>query len=338
MAWYNCHPDYADKAFDLSGERAVIVGNGNVALDVARVLLADKEALAKTDIADHALTALHSSRITEVVLLARRGVAQAAYTIGEFMAMGDLPGVDVIIDPRELVLDEASRIAREQGTLDSTVETKVRMAEEFAAREAIPGNKRVVFRYLVSPQQIQGSTESGVTAIECVRNTFVESPGTSTAAVQATDEVFILSTSLVTRAIGYIGAPLDDVPFDELRGVVPNDNGRVLDSPDGTPLSGIYVAGWVKRGATGGIGMNRVCGEETARAVIADFMADNIPNRAIEAHDDLSDLATERGASVINRAGWLKIDTAERVAGEHAGRIRLKFATVNDLYAAGRLN
>lgn len=345
VAWYNGHPDYASHWFDLSTERAVIVGNGNVALDVARILLDDPERLAKTDIADHALEQLRTSRITEVVLLGRRGIAQGAYTNAEFLAMGDIPGVDVVIDPDDLILDAATSAAWADGTLHSTTATKIRIAEEFAESTTSAGNKRVVFRYLVSPVAVEGG-DDGVESIRCVRNEFVDAPddaadradntptpASAKVAIARTDEQFDVPAGLVMRAVGYTGTRLDGLPFDGGRGVVPNAAGRVLDSPGGHWIEGVYVAGWIKRGATGGIGMNRFCGEETARAVIADFI-DGKLTEPTGNRDRIPTLLAERGAGRIDGTGWKKIDNAEKAAGKAAGRPRIKLVSVDALVAA----
>lgn len=333
VAWYNGHPDYADLRFDLSGTRAVVVGNGNVALDVARILLAEVDSLARTDIADHALAALRESAIEEVVILGRRGIAQAAYTIGEFLAMGDLPGVDVVVDRAELTLDRENALARDEGRLDSTIATRLRVAEEFAARTPTPGNKRVVFRHLVSPVEIGGDLAE-VASIRLACNEFDEA-STNSAVIRATGEQFEQSTGLVLRAIGYTGLALAGVPFDESAGVVPNIGGRVLDGPGGDVLMGSYVTGWIKRGATGGIGRNRMCGEETARAVLEDILAGALPSPP-RSPVDVAELVAGRGADRVDGAGWRRIDSAERAAGRGSGRSRLKFVDTASMREAAR--
>ncbi|MEO9327877.1 FAD-dependent oxidoreductase [Gordonia aurantiaca] len=329
VAWYNGHPDFVDLDVDLSGERAVVVGNGNVALDVARILVTDPEELAKTDIADHALAKLRESNIKEVVLLGRRGIAQAAYTNSEFLALGDVEGVDVVIDPEELVLDPASEAALADDTLDSTIATKIRLAREFSERPQTPGNKRIVFRFLVSPVEIAGDGE--VTRLTCVRNAYAD--GSGRVAVTPTDERFDIDTGLVLRAIGYRGVPVTDLPFDEGRGVVPNEGGRVQATAGGDVMPGLYVAGWIKRGASGGIGMNRVCGQETARAVIDDFIAESLTDPT-SSRDDVAALVADRGAHRIDLAGWKAIDAAEKAAGKAAGRVRAKFVSIPEFEAA----
>ena len=232
VAWYNGHPDYADRTFDLSGERAVIVGNGNVALDVARVLTLDPDQLATTDIADHALEALRGSNIREVVVLGRRGPEHAAYTSPEFLALGHVPGVDVIVDEAHIDGDGF----------------KVTLAREYAERPTTPGNKRIVLRYWTSPTAIAGAdTAQGIAVAHNGRGS-----------------AETIATNLVIRSIGYRGRPIADLPFDETRAVVPNELGRVD--------HGVYVTGWIKRGPRGVIGSNRLDAEETVEQVVADFI------------------------------------------------------------------
>ncbi|MGP3707430.1 FAD-dependent oxidoreductase [Gordonia paraffinivorans] len=330
VAWYNGHPDYVDLDVDLSAERAVVVGNGNVALDVARILVTDPDELAKTDIADHALAKLRESNIKEVVLLGRRGIAQAAYTNSEFLALGDVEGVDVVIDPAELVLDPASEAALADDTLDSTIATKIRLAREFSERPQTPGNKRIVFRFLVSPVEITGDGE--VAGVTCARNAYVDD-ASGRVAVAPTEERFDIDAGLVLRAIGYRGVPVTDLPFDESRGVVPNESGRVQATAGGDVMPGLYVAGWIKRGASGGIGMNRVCGQETARAVIDDFIAETLADPSTP-RDDVAAIVADRGAHRIDLAGWKAIDAAEKAAGKAAHRPRTKFVSIPEFEAA----
>ncbi len=329
VAWYNGHPDYADFDVDLSGERAVVVGNGNVALDVARILVTDPDALAKTDIATHALEKLRESNIREVVVLGRRGIAQAAYTNSEFLALGDVEGVDVIVHPDELVLDPASQEALDNGELDSTIGTKLRLAQEFSARPATEGNRRIVFRFLSSPVSIDG--EGKVESVTIATNAFGEDTGR--VSVSATGESDTVETGLVLRSIGYKGhaEAVPDLPFDDGRGVVPNEGGRVLDGD--APMTGVYVTGWIKRGATGGIGRNRMCGEETAEAVLLDFIAEKLVDPSAS-REDVGQLASDRGARPIGLDGWKNIDKAEKAAGREAGRPRVKFTDLAALEAA----
>ncbi|MGW3482746.1 FAD-dependent oxidoreductase [Rhodococcus indonesiensis] len=312
VAWYNGHPDYADRAFDLSGERAILVGNGNVALDVARILTMDVDELARTDIADHALEALRRSNIREVVLLGRRGPAQAAYSNPEFLALGDLNGVDVVVDESELDLDPASA---ELAAADPAVAMRMRLAREYARREPRPGNKRIVFRYLVSPTEIEGTDR--VAGLRAVRNELI--PGDDGALVaRPTEQALHLDAQLVLRSIGYRGVPLPGVPFDERRAIVPNEDGRVTGAGPG-----VYVTGWIKRGPSGVIGTNKACAKETVAALLADFDAGRL-TRPAYGRRELDRLLGQRRPSRVGLSGWHEIDEAERAAGRAAGRPRVK--------------
>lgn len=265
------------------------------------------------------------------MLLARRGIAQAAYTNSEFLALGDVEGVDVIIDPAELTLDPVSEAARSDGELDSTIATKLRLAQEFAERPRTEGNKRIVFRFLTSPTELSGGDR--VAKLHAVGNVYTETG--ENVAIVPTDEAFDIDTGLVLRAIGYRGVPINDVPFDDVRCVVPNVEGRVQSTVDGDVVPGLYVTGWIKRGATGGIGRNRLCGQETAESVIADFVAGILPDASTTA-DDVADLVADRGAHRIDLAGWKNIDAVERGAGRSAGRRRVKLVHIDELESASR--
>ena len=322
VAWYNGHPDFADEQFDLSSGTAVIVGNGNVALDVARILVSDPTTLASTDIADHAIDALQRSKVREVVVLGRRGIADAAHSNGEFAALGSIPGVDIVIDPNDLQLPAAISSAFDEGTLDSTIATKIRIAREFAGRPTTPGHRRIVLRYLVAPHSIVG--ETAVTGVECVENTY-----TDAATVVATERRLRLDTGLLIRAVGYRGRPIPGLPFDPLRGVVPNDRGRV------SGIEGHYVAGWIKRGPSGGIGTNRTCGSETARTILADFAAGRLSPTG-KSRNDIADVLLASGAAPIDADGWARIDQHEKRAGRQSRRPRVKIVDRTELEAVAR--
>ncbi|WP_040870271.1 FAD-dependent oxidoreductase [Nocardia exalbida] len=330
VAWYNGHPDYADRTFDLSGERAVIVGNGNVALDVARVLTVDPDELAKTDIADHALDALRQSNIREVVVLGRRGPLQAAYTSPEFLALAHLKGVDVIVEETDLALDHASQAIVDDPQVEPSLKLKYTLAQEYAGGRRAEGNKRIVFRYLTSPTALTGTDR--VESIEIVHNELFEEDGQLVA--RPTDRTESIGTSLVLRSIGYRGERVGELPFDERRGVVPNEHGRVI-ADDGTMLSGVYVSGWIKRGPRGVIGSNRIDSEETVELLLADFTAGKLAAPQAD-RAALRALLAERQADLVDRAGWRAIDQAEKTAGKSAGRPRVKFTTREDLLKAAR--
>ncbi|NLU81609.1 FAD-dependent oxidoreductase [Rhodococcus sp. HNM0569] len=319
VSWYNGHPDYASRTFDLSGKRAVIVGNGNVALDVARILTMNVDELAATDIADHALDALRRSNIEEVVLLGRRGPAQAAYSNPEFLALGDLDGVDVVIDPVELELDPSSAALLD----DPAVAMKMQLAREYAARPPRPGHKRIVFRYLASPTEItptEGAERVG--GVEIVHNELVDVDGVARA--QATDRHEHLDASLVLRSIGYRGRPVPGVAFDDAKGVLPNEGGRVGER--------IYATGWIKRGPSGVIGTNKACAKETVGALLDDFESGSL-RRTVGTRKDVARLLRHRRPEQIGFDGWRAIDAAEVSRGQGSGRPRVKFTDTSEMLA-----
>ena len=322
VAWYNGHPDYADRSFDLSGTRAVIVGNGNVALDVARILVSDPDDLARTDIADHALEALRKSNIREVVVIGRRGPAQAAYTSPELIALGQMPGVDVVVDPQDLMLDESSAALMRGVDSSMASRVKTRVAQEFAFRATDDSKKRIVLRFLLSPTAIIGAdrTES----LELVHNELYEN-ATGKLQARATERTEAIETTLVLRSIGYHGTPVRGVPFDDESGVIPNVDGRVIDPRSGEPLPGVYVTGWVKRGPSGVIGTNKKCAQETVAALFEDLTEGRLV-RPDEAHrrEAITALVRSRQPDVVDYRGWQAIDAEERKRGREGGRVRNK--------------
>ncbi|MCF8605436.1 FAD-dependent oxidoreductase [Gordonia sp. HY442] len=326
VAWYNGHPDHADRTFDLSSERVVIIGNGNVALDVARILVTDPEALARTDIADHALDALRQSAVREVVVMARRGVEHGAFTNSEFLSLSELDGVDVVM-PDELVLSDEAAAAEADDSIDSVMGTKIRLAREFAEKSVGDAPRRIVFEFLTSPTAIVGDND-GVAKIQYVRNKYVDS-----SSIEPTGETGELDAGAVVRSVGYRGRAVDGLPFDDQRAVVPSDDARVLDRPDGERIPGLYVAGWIRRGPTGGIGRNRYCGEEAAKAVLADFANGELPSPSTSV-DDLEELVASRGGKRVDLGGWKAIDGVEKAAGKAAGRRRIKLVSVAELERA----
>ncbi|MGW6117863.1 FAD-dependent oxidoreductase [Nocardia sp. NPDC055165] len=328
VAWYNGHPDFAERSFDLSGHRAVIVGNGNVALDIARVLTMSPDALAETDIADHALAALRASNIREVVVLGRRGPLQAAYTSPEFLALTHLEGVDVVVDEADLTMDPTDRAILDDPEVDPSVKLKYDLAQEYATARPDAHNKRIVLRYLASPTAIHGGDR--VHALELEHNELVDVDGQRVA--RTTGRTESIDTGLVLRSIGYRGTPVADLPFDDARAVVPNEHGRVIDD-QGAPMTGVYVSGWIKRGPRGVIGSNRVDSEETVDCLIADFIAGRLTT-PIGDREALRSLISERQPDLVDQDGWHAIDTAEVTAGRASGRPRIKLTTHEDLLKA----
>ena len=321
VAWYNGHPDYQHLEFDLSTERAVVVGNGNVAIDVARMLARTQDELAPTDVTDPSAAAIVASGITEIEMLGRRGPAQAAFTPPELKELGELGGADVIVDPADLELDAASEAALEADR--ARARRNVDILREFAAREPAGKPKRLVLRFCVSPLQILG--DGRVEAVEIVHNELVLGDDGAIRAVP-TDRREVVPCGLVLRSVGYRGVALPDVPFDDQRGVIPNEQGRVTGRP------GVYVAGWIKRGPSGVIGTNKKDAAETCERLLEDATAGLLSHVGGE----LEDVLRERSVEFVEYAGWNTIDEHERSLGAPHGRPRVKLTSWDELLAKAR--
>jgi ferredoxin--NADP+ reductase len=326
VAWYNGHPDYQQLEFDLSVERAVVVGAGNVALDVLRMLALTREELEPTDATDASIEAIAGSGLRELVMLARRGPAQAAFTTPELKEMGELAGADIEVDPAQLELDPVSEAALEH---DTNARRNVEVLREFAAREPAGKPKKVRLRFCVSPVAVLG--EERVEGVEVVHNELVDDGRGGLKAVP-TEEHETIECGLVFRSVGYHGVPLPDVPFDEGSGTMPNDRGRVLDEA-GEPIPGLYCAGWIKRGPTGVIGTNKKDATETVQLLLEDAR-DGRLERVDASADGIVDLLVERDAQPVLYADWEAIDALERSLGEPHGRPRVKLCSWDELLAA----
>jgi len=332
VAWYNGHPDYRDCVFDLSQESVAVVGVGNVAVDVVRILCRTPEELATTDIADYALEALKKSRVKEVYLLGRRGPAQAAFTNPEIRELGELPDADISADPAEVELDPLSRAAVERSQ-DRATAKKVEILREYAQRPAAGRSRRLVLRFLVSPVELIGDDAGRVAAMRLVRN---ELYATSTGALQprATDRFETIPVGLVFRSVGYRGVPLASVPFNESWGVILNDKGRVLDPGTKQPLVGEYTAGWIKRGPTGVIGTNKPDAAETVECMFEDLALGAVLEPAHPEAAAADALVRQRQPSFVSYADWLKLDAIEVAQGRAQGRPRVKLTSVEEMLAA----
>jgi ferredoxin--NADP+ reductase len=329
VAWYNGHPDYVDLAPDLTAKRAVVVGNGNVAADVTRILALGPDELAKTDIADHALAALRESAIEEVVVVGRRGPAQAAFTSAELRELGRMPGVDLHVDPAEVELDPTSREWLEsEGTF--TARKNVELLRDFAAQSPAGAPRRVRLRFLRSPVAITGTDRAE--AVELQRNEIVRDDAGILRARAVEGERETIEAGLVLRSVGYRAVPLPDVPFDERYFVLPNERGRAR-TPAGEPVPGVYAVGWIKRGPTGILGTNKRDAEETVRCVAEDLAAGALTEPARD-REALDALLAERVPALVSAAGWAAIDAAERAEGEAQERPRVKLATRDELLRA----
>jgi len=333
VAWYNGHPDYRDLEFDLSSKRAVVIGNGNVAADVIRLLVRSPDELERTDVADHALEALRESQIEEVVVLGRRGPAQAAFTSSELRELGHLEGVHLQVDPPDVELDAESQAwLDEEGTF--TARKNVALLQEFAARpEPAKARRRIVLRFLRSPVEIRG--ESRVEAIDVRRNEIVRGDDGTLRPRAVDEEVEMIDCGLVLRSVGYRAVPLPGVPFDERSFILPNERGRVR-APDGEPLPGVYAVGWIKRGPTGILGTNKRDAEETVTCLAEDLAAGALPPPELPDREQIDALLAERKPDLVTVEGWRAIDSQELEGGRAAARPRVKLASREELLAAAK--
>jgi ferredoxin--NADP+ reductase len=323
VAWYNGHPDFQHLEFDLSHERVVVIGNGNVAIDCARMLALTPEELAPTDTTHEAIEAINTAGVKEILMLGRRGPVQAAFTPPELKELGELAGAEPVVDPRDLELDPASR--RDLEADRDRARRNYDLLEEYAAREPEGKPRRIVLRFLVSPLAILG--EDKVEGVEIVRNELVEENGRVVA--RPTGETEVIPAGLVLRSVGYKGVALSGVPFDERSGTIPNDRGRV-EAADRT-----YAAGWIKRGPSGVIGTNKKDAAETVELLLEDARAGNLNRSSVDSTQSLEALLDERGANYVEYEGWQAIDAAERSMGEPLGRPRVKLHMWEKLLETG---
>ncbi len=342
VGWYNGHPDHTHLEVDLlSAERAVVIGNGNVAIDVARMLVLAPSELAPTDTADHALDVLAASNVNEVVILGRRGPAQAAFTNPELLELSELADADVIVDRDEL--ERALAVDDPNAATDITSRRNVEILRDYASRTPHGHPKRIVLRFLLSPAAFLPDDHGRLGAVELIHNELVPTPDGGLRA-QPTDERETIPAGLAFRAIGYRGIPLPGVPFDERSAVIPNEAGRVLDPDSSAQLPGEYVVGWIKRGPSGVIGTNKKDAQETVDAMLSDLAAltssngngrpaeqssVHLPSRpnaaAVEA------LLRSRQPELVTYSGWEAIDIHERALGQPAGRPRVKLTSIDEL-------
>ncbi|WFS15768.1 4Fe-4S binding protein [Rhodococcus aetherivorans] len=316
VAWYNGHPDFVGAEFDFSSSRAVVIGNGNVALDAARILVSDVSRLMKTDIADYALEALAASRIREVIVLGRRAADSAAFSTPELIGLGNLAGVDVT----------TSEIVHRKDAEDSLTRMRHAVLDGYGTTESGTGNRRIHLQFLRTPVEILGTERA--TGIRVERNVAALDGAGST--VEPTGFYETIESGLILRSIGFRGATVGNLPFDDVRGVLPNDAGAVVDPRTGQAVRGAYVAGWLKRGPTGVIGTNKLCSIETARRIVADFVGGRLatPGAGTAEFDDLVAL---RQPQRLDLKGWKNIDNHERNLGRSAGRPRVKIVSRDDM-------
>ena len=321
VGWYNAHPHFDGMAPNLAGGRAVVVGNGNVALDVARILVSDPQALANTDIADHALASLDTRGVEEVVVIGRRGPLQATFTTLELRELGDMEGlgdVDVILDPADFadITDEDLEAA------GKTVKQNIRVLRKYVDEPPQESKRRIVFRFCTSPIELHG--EDRVESIVLGRNELVRDPNGRVVA-KDTGEREELPVQLVVRAVGYRGVPTPGLPFDERSGTIPHTDGRI----DGSRNE--YVVGWIKRGPSGVIGSNKKDSQETVDTLLDDLATAGVDERGSEYDVELAEWLLEHQPKLVTGEHWRLIDAHERASGESVGRPRVKLASVAEL-------
>jgi len=331
VGWYNGHPDHTDLEVDLaSAERAVVVGNGNVALDVARMLALEPSELSNTDTADHALAVLRDSRVKEVVVLGRRGPAQAAFTNPELLELGELADADVTVDSEEL--ERALAVHDAIAERKITASRNVAILREYAQRAPAGHSKRIALRFLVSPTRLVAGPDGHLAKIELSRNELVAGDDGSLRA-RTTGEQETIEVGLVFRAVGYRGIALPSVSFDERAAVIPNRGGRVIHPVTGKRCPGEYVVGWIKRGASGVIGTNKKDAQETVDAIFAD-LAKGTPHVPRDPDAQSVDRTLrERQPDLVTYTGWEAIDQHERACGEPQGRPRVKLTRIEEMLA-----
>lgn len=327
VGWYNGHPDYRHETFDLSCEKVAVVGVGNVAMDVTRILAENPEHLAKTDIAPYALEALRRSRVKEIYLLGRRGPAQAAFSLAEIQELGHLEGADLVVRPQEAAIDEVSK----PELSDPVVKKKTDYLISQSGQGMGSKPKKIYLRFCVSPVEVLGSSGK-VQTLKLEKNILL-SDGRGGVKAKGTGEFETIPVSLVFRSIGYHGVPIAGVPFDTKSGHIPNDQGRVLDSQTRQVRPGEYVVGWAKRGPSGLIGTNRQDSYATVNLMLEDAMAHSGSWGRAE-QEDISQVLAARGIRAVTFADWKVLDRLEVERGARFGKIREKFTSVEEMLAS----
>lgn len=323
VGWYNGHPDFRDHRFDLDREVAVVIGQGNVAADVCRILAKTVDELKHTDIAEHALEALAASRVREIHLIGRRGPAQAKFTAKELRELGELEDAEVVVNPTELELNPES-LAEFEDRKGATAKKNFEIMQGFASRAPAGHRRRIYFRFFLSPVELQG--DGHVTGVAFERNRLAGGPFEQSA--RGTGERFELPAGIVFRSIGYKGMPIPEVPFDARQGIFPTRDGRIVDDT-GAVVPGLYASGWIKRGPTGIIGTNKPDSVATVVSLLADLPA--LDNGARPGAEGLPALQSGRGPRVVSYDDWLLIDRAEVSRGAPKGKPREKFTRVEEM-------
>lgn len=333
VAWYNGHPDYRHAEFDLSQENVAVIGVGNVAVDVARILCRTYDELATTDIADHALDALKHSQVKTVYMLGRRGPAQAAFTNAEAKELGEMLDADIEVLPEEGRLDKLSR----EAMVDADRETvrKVEIIQTLMEKPLKGKSRKLVIRFLVSPTELMKDENGRLTTMRLVKNKLFQNERGGLRP-RATDEYEDIPVGLVFRSIGYRGVPLPGVPFREDWGTIPNEKGRVVTTETREPVLGEYTAGWIKRGPSGVIGTNKADAVETVECMLEDVQNGRILQPASPSPEAVASYVAEQQPNFVTYADWQYLDELEVTKGEPQGRPRVKFTDVEEMISTVR--
>ncbi len=324
VGWYNGHPDHAARQFDLSQESVSVIGMGNVAVDVVRILARTQEELRATDITAHALDALATSRVKDIYMIGRRGPVQGAFTNPELKELGELAGADIVVRQQDLELDAGSAAALASGE-DRSAEKNLHTLHEFAGRTPSGKPRRIHLRFLLSPLEMTGAGR--VEQLTLGVNRLVPGSGGDLKA-EATGATELLPAGLVFRSVGYLGVGLPGVPLDPRRGIIPNEHGRVQGS------SWEYVVGWIKRGPSGVIGTNKPDAVESSELLLSDFSEGRLNHPAQPSRESLEQRLATRGVTVVTWQDWLRLDALEKERGAAIGRPRVKFTSVAEMLAA----
>jgi ferredoxin--NADP+ reductase len=334
VGWYNAHPDYRDAEFDWSSKTVAVVGNGNVAIDVVRILAKQHDELAPSDIAQHALDELKHSDVEEIVVLGRRGPVQAAFTPQEIKELAELPSAQVVVSPQDLEMDEHSRKAFDEGGPKSSAQRNYAVLENVETRP--DARRRIRFRFLVSPVEFVGDDNGRVRAIRVEKNRLVPRDDGSLKA-EGTGEHEEIPADWVFVSIGYEGQPIPGVPFDERRGTIANEAGRVCDASDRSVVPNQYVVGWAQSGPRGLIGIHKGMSADVVTLMLEDLAAGTVGDVEAPSSDAVPAMLAERGVEYVTFDDWKKIDAAETERGAARGAPRVKFARVLELLrAAGK--
>lgn len=330
VGWYNGHPDYRDLQFDLSHvEQVAVIGNGNVAMDVTRILARSVEELATTDITSYALDTLGKSAVKEIYVLGRRGPAQAAFTNPEIRELTEIPNVDLVVHEPDLVLDEVN-----QEFLSQAPETHQRnvdiLSEQLAKGEGSAGRK-IRMRFFVSPVELLGTDK--VEAVRIEKNQLVKDDQGNLRA-RGTGVYEEIPIQMIFRSVGYLGSPLPGIPFDERRGIIPNENGHVLNLGTQTAFRRVFVSGWIKRGPSGVIGTNKPDSVAAVNAMFAEVKQGILPDNLVADPNAIPTLLANKGVRYVTFADWKRLDEIEVEAGKPLGKPREKITVVQEMLEA----